>query len=134
MRKRNFLVPVHIDTGKLMNHCYTYSRARGQETHVLVPNFEIDLQLFLKSIYPTRGSFRAIFEDNEGHEYYMMGSDFNALLNSSVQIPIFDGTFTVAHKSYDYTIRQVDPIADEPLDQAKMQEMVMENQARSHDV
>ncbi len=125
MKKRNFLVPIHKDSGKLANSEYTYYKNLGHEPErIMVPNFEIDLRLFLTEIHPTRGSFRAIFQDLQGHNYYMMGSDFNALLKRTQENPVFDGTFTVAHKSYDYTIRLVDPANDEPLNEAKMIEMM----------
>jgi hypothetical protein len=123
MRKRNFLVPVLNNSGKLANSEYPSERS----DRAMVPNFEIDLHLFLTEIHPTRGSFRAVLQDLQGHNYFIMGSDFNALLNqakpNSVN-PVFDGTFTVAHRSYDYTIRLVDPEHDEPLNEAKMIEMM----------
>ncbi len=123
MKKRNFLVPVHKDSGRLANNYYNYGRNKNPD-RAMVPNFEIDLHLFLTEIRPTRGSFRAVLQDHWGHNYYMMGSDFNALLNRMQPNPVFDGTFTVAHKSYDYTIRLVDPANDEPLNEAKMIEMM----------
>ena len=120
MKKRNFLVPIYKDSGKLANSWYSYDR---KPDRIMVPNFEIDLHLLLTHIQPTRGSFRAVFQDLQGHNYYMMGSDFNALLKRTQENPVFNGTFTIAHKSYDYTIRLVDPESDEPLNEAKMIEM-----------
>ncbi len=127
MKKRNFLVPIHKDSGKLANSMWGYHRQGKDSDRAMAPNFEIDLRLFLTEIHPTRGSFRAVFQDLQGHDYYMMGSDFNGLLNRAEPNPVnpvFDGTFTVAHKSYDYTIRLVDPANDEPLNEAKMIEMM----------
>jgi hypothetical protein len=128
MKKRNFLVPVFKDSGKLANGWYAYHMGQGKHSdRTMVPNFEINLHLFLTQIRPTRGSFRAVFQDLQGHDYYMMGSDFNALLNRAEPNPVnpvFDGTFTVSHKSYDYTIRLVDPAKDEPLNEAKMVDMM----------
>jgi hypothetical protein len=136
MKKRNFLVPIHEDSGKLANSWYPSHRDPNRSSdRRMVPNFEIDLHLFLTEIRPTRGSFRAIFQDLHGHNYYMMGSDFNALLNRAEPNPVnpvFDGTFTVAHKSYDYTIRAVDPERDEPLDEAKMVEMMNDPRGLQH--
>lgn len=124
MKKRNFLVPVLKNSGKLADSWYSYHMGQGKNSdRIMVPNFEINLHLYLTRIRPTRGSFRAVFQDQHGHNYYMMGSDFNALLNRMQPNPVFDGTFTVAHKSYDYTIRLVDPEHDEPLNEAKMIEM-----------
>jgi hypothetical protein len=123
MKKRNFLVPVLKNSGKLANSG-NYYHMRKPSDRIMVPNFEIDLHLFLTEIHPKRGSFRAVFQDLQGHDYYMMGSDFNALLSRTEPNPIFDGTFTVAHKSDDYTIRLVDPANDEPLNEAKMTQMV----------
>ena len=133
MKKRNFLVPIHKDTGKLANGSYDYCRNSGvQSERVMIPNFEVELRLFLTEIRSTRGSFRAIFQDNQGHNYYMMGSDFNKMLDEKLTIPVFDGTFTVAHKSYDYTIRLVDPANDEPLNEAKMIDMLNNNRRLRH--
>lgn len=130
MKKRNFLVPIHKDSGKLANSGYSYYGYQGKDAdRAMVPNFEIGLKLFLTEIRSTRGSFRAVFQDKQGHNYYMMGADFNKMLNEKLTIPIFDGTFTVAHKSYDYTIRLVDPANDEPLNETKMIEM-MDNPRR----
>jgi hypothetical protein len=122
MRKRNFLVPVDKKSGLLVSRESWWS-PKDPRSPAMVPNFEIDLRLFLNRIIPTNGSFRAVFQDTQGHEYCMMGADFNELLSTSTQIPVFDGTFTVAHKSYDYTIRLVDPVKDEPLDFEKMSRM-----------
>jgi hypothetical protein len=118
MKKRNFLVPISTKEGKLATNDYVY----GASTK-MVPNFEIELDLTLVEIRPTRGSFRAIFEDCEHYKYYMMGSDFNQTLKHVNALSIY-GIFTVAHKSYDYTIRLIDPANDEPLNEAKMVQMV----------
>jgi len=135
MKKRNFLVPVMKNSGKLANNWCSYHGPGQNPDRIMVPNFEIDLHLFLTEIHPTRGSFRAIFQDLHGHNYYMMGSDFNKLLNRTEPNPInpiFDGTFTVAHKSYDYTIRLVDPANDEPLNGAKMLGMMNDPRRLDH--
>ena len=135
MKKRNFLVPV-LKNGKLANSWSSYyGNPDRNSDRTMVPNFEIDLHLFLTEIRPTRGSFRAVFQDLNGHRYYMMGSDFNALLNRAEPNPVnpvFDGTFTVAHKSYDYTIRLVDPAHDEPLNEAKMVDMMDDHRRLNH--
>lgn len=125
MKKRNFLVPVYKSNNKLASDFYIYHRnPRQSSDRALVPNFEKDLHLFLTEILPTRGSFRAVLQDVQGHNYYMMGSDFNNLLERTAPKPNFNGTFTVAHKSYDYTIRLIDPAHDEPLNDAKMIDMM----------
>jgi hypothetical protein len=124
MKKRNFLVPVLKENGKLANSWYSYYQNRGKDSdRILVPNFEIDLKLWLTAISPTRGSFRAVLQDRHGHNYYMMGSDFNSMLERMQQNITFEGRFTVAHKSYDYTLRLVDLADDEPLNEARMIEM-----------
>lgn len=125
MKKRNFLVPISKDSGKL-------SSTNWGTQYVMVPNFEIELNLRLVEIRPTRGSFRAVLEDIQGYKYQMMGSDFNSMLKNSGDLPTFDGTFTVAHKSYDYTIRLVDPANDEPLNEAKMIEMMEDPRRLQH--
>jgi hypothetical protein len=125
MKKRNYLVPISKDTGKL-------SSTNWGDQYVMVPNFEVNLDLRLVEIRPTRGSFRAVLEDIHGYTYPMMGSDFNNMLKRSGDLPRFDGTFTVAHKSYDYTIRLVDPANDEPLNEARMLDMMNDNRRLNH--
>jgi hypothetical protein len=127
MKKRNFLVPVWKSNGKLANNWYAYHNQNESSDRILVPNFEMTERLFLTEVHPTRGSFRAVLQDIHGHDYYMMGSDFNRMLKQIKPNPDFNGTFTVAHKSYDYTIRLVDPKNDEPLNEAKMIDMLNDN-------
>ena len=120
MRSRNFPVPILKSNGKLASYYWAHSDKNTKEWR---PNFEVELDLRLVEVHPTRGSFRAIFEDIQGHKYSMMGSDFNELLKNIPQINI-NGLFSAAHKSYDYTIRLVNHTKDEPLNETSMIRMI----------
>lgn len=117
MRSRNFLVPIFKDSGKLSTHLYWHGT--DKDIKEWAPNFEAELELRLMRIRPTRGGFRAVFVDIQGHEYYMMGADFNELLRDAEPIHVNE-LFSAAHKSYDFTIRKVNREKDEPLDMPKM--------------
>jgi len=132
MKNRNYLVPVWIENKKLAQtiwYQHPSAQSRATPTKELVPNFEIELTLRLQEIFPTRGSFRAQFSDEDDFNYYMLGSDFNYLLaiketvttNNSFEVR---GVFTVSNRASDYTLRLVNPTKDGPLDIHKMETML----------